>query len=123
VKTLLIEPGSPWETGYVKSFNGKLRDELLNGEIFYTLREAQVLIESWRLHYKRGTPSQLAGLLSAGTVGAVASRSRLRYGTPRSGSPAQELPDITVGTRRGGRSQETTADETRKAMESAFADA
>ena len=48
VETLCIEPGSPWENGYVESFNGKLRDELLNREIFYTLREAQVLIESWR---------------------------------------------------------------------------
>ena len=48
VKTLFIEPGSPWENGYVESFNGKLRDELLNGEIFYTLKEAEVLIEGWR---------------------------------------------------------------------------
>jgi putative transposase len=48
VKTLFIQPGSPWENGYVESFNGKLRDELLNGEIFYTLREAKVLIERWR---------------------------------------------------------------------------
>jgi transposase InsO family protein len=47
VKTLYIEPGSPWENGYNESFNGKLRDELLNGEIFYTLKEAQVLIEMW----------------------------------------------------------------------------
>ena len=46
VKTLFIEPGSPWENGYVESFNGKLRDELLNGEIFTTLLEAKVLIEN-----------------------------------------------------------------------------
>jgi len=45
VKTLFIEPGSPWENGYVESFNGKLRDELLDGEIFYTLREAKIMIE------------------------------------------------------------------------------
>jgi transposase InsO family protein len=51
VKTLFIEPGRPWENGYVESFNGKLRDELLNGEIFYTLREAQVIIERWRREY------------------------------------------------------------------------
>jgi len=50
-RTAYIEPGSPWENGYCESFNSKLRDELLNGEIFYTLREAQVLIESWRHHY------------------------------------------------------------------------
>ena len=48
VTTLFIEPGSPWENGYVESFNGKLRDELLNGEIFYTLREAKIMIERWR---------------------------------------------------------------------------
>ncbi len=53
VGTLLIEPGSPWDNGYVESFNGKLRDELLNGEIFYTLKQARVLIERWRRHYNR----------------------------------------------------------------------
>jgi transposase InsO family protein len=46
--TLFIEPGSPWENGYIESFNGKLRDELLNGELFFTLREAEILIEEWR---------------------------------------------------------------------------
>src|SRR6516225_6910406 len=46
-----IERGSPWENGYIESFNARLRDELLNGEIFYTLREAQIVIESWRRHY------------------------------------------------------------------------
>jgi transposase InsO family protein len=50
-KTAYIERGSPWENGYVESFNGKLRDELLRGEIFYSLRKAQVLIEAWRRHY------------------------------------------------------------------------
>jgi transposase InsO family protein len=47
-QTLLIEPGSPWENGYCERFNGKLRDELLNREIFYSLKEAQVLVEMWR---------------------------------------------------------------------------
>jgi putative transposase len=51
VKTLFIEPGSPWENGYIESFNGKLRDELLAREIFYTLLEAKVLVERWRQHY------------------------------------------------------------------------
>jgi hypothetical protein len=50
-RTAYIEPGSPWENGYVERFNSKLRDELLNGEIFYSLREAQILIESWRQHH------------------------------------------------------------------------
>jgi transposase InsO family protein len=54
VRTLFIEPGSPWENGYSESCTGKLRDELLDREIFYTLREAQVLIEGWRQHYNRG---------------------------------------------------------------------
>ena len=52
VRTLFIEPGSPWENGSNESFNGKLRDELLNGEIFYTLKEAKILVEQWRVHYK-----------------------------------------------------------------------
>lgn len=51
VKTTYIEPGLPWENGYNESFNGKLRDELLNGELLYTLKEAQVIIEDWRNHY------------------------------------------------------------------------
>lgn len=51
IRPLFIEPGSPWENGYIESLNGKLRDELLNGESFYSLQEAQVLIEMWRVHY------------------------------------------------------------------------
>jgi putative transposase len=61
VKTLYIEPGSPWENGYNESFNSKLRDELLNGEIFTTLREAQVLIERWRRHYNAVRPHSSLG--------------------------------------------------------------
>jgi transposase InsO family protein len=61
VKTLFIEPGSPWENGYVESFNGKLRDELLNREIFYTLAEAKVLIEVWRKHYNQVRPHSSLG--------------------------------------------------------------
>jgi len=56
VQTLFIESGSPWENGYNESFNGKLRDELLNGEIFTTLLEAQVLIENWRKEYNQFRP-------------------------------------------------------------------
>jgi transposase InsO family protein len=55
-KTLFIEPGSPWENGYIESFNGKLRDELLNGEIFYSLKEAQIIIEHWRKEYNTVRP-------------------------------------------------------------------
>ena len=60
-KTLYIEPGSPWENGYCESFNGKLRDELLNGEIFYSLKEAQVIIEQWRIHYNTKRPHSALG--------------------------------------------------------------
>ncbi len=61
MKTLYIEPGSPWENGYNESFNDKLRDELLNGEIFYTLKEAKVLIEQWRRHYNTIRPHSALG--------------------------------------------------------------
>ena len=61
VKTAYIEPGSPWENGYNESFNGKLRDELLNGEIFYSMKEAQVLIEQWRRHYNEVRPHSSLG--------------------------------------------------------------
>ena len=61
VRTLYIEPGSPWENGYIESFNGKLRDELLNGEIFDTLLEAQVLIERWRIDYNTKRPHSSLG--------------------------------------------------------------
>ena len=61
VKTAYIEPGSPWENGYNESFNGKLRDELLNGEIFYSLKEAQILIEQWRRHYNEVRPHSSLG--------------------------------------------------------------
>jgi len=56
VKTLFIEPGSPWKNGYIESFNGKLRDELLNREIFTTPEEAKVLIEQWRREYNQVRP-------------------------------------------------------------------
>jgi putative transposase len=55
-KTAYIQPGSPWENGYVESFNARLRDELLNGELFYTLKEAQIVIEEWRRHYNHKRP-------------------------------------------------------------------
>lgn len=61
VETLYIEPGSPWENGYCESFNGKLRDEFLNGELFYTLKEAQVLTEQWRRHYNGFRPHSALG--------------------------------------------------------------
>lgn len=61
VKPAYIEPGSPWENGYNESFNGKLRDELLDREVFNTLQEAQVLIERWRVHYNTKRPHSSLG--------------------------------------------------------------
>jgi transposase InsO family protein len=61
VKTLYIAPGSPWENGYIESFNGKLRDELLDREIFYTLTEAKILIERWRQEYNTFRPHSALG--------------------------------------------------------------
>ena len=60
-KTAYIEPGSPWENGYCESFNARFRDELLNGETFYSLREAQILIEHWRVHYNTVRPHSALG--------------------------------------------------------------
>ena len=60
-KTAFIAPGSPWENGYCESFNARFRDELLNGEVFYSLREAQILIEKWRRHYNTVRPHSAFG--------------------------------------------------------------
>jgi transposase InsO family protein len=61
MRTLYIEPGSPWENGYNESFNGRLRDECLNGEMFHTLKEAQVILEQWRHHYNHIRPQTSLG--------------------------------------------------------------
>ena len=61
VQTAYIEPGSPWENGYCESFNGKFRDQFLNGEIFYSLKEAVTLIERWRYHYNHVRPHSSLG--------------------------------------------------------------
>jgi putative transposase len=61
IKPLFIEPGSPWEHGYIESFNGKMRDELLHGEIFYTLKEVEILIEMWRKEYNTARPHSAPG--------------------------------------------------------------
>ena len=60
-KSIFIEPGSSWKNGYNESFNGKLRDECLNGEIFYSLKEAQIIIEQWRIHYNTQRPHSALG--------------------------------------------------------------
>ena len=61
IRTLFIAPGSPWENCYNESFNGKLKDELINREIFYSLREAQILVEQWRREYNTIRPHSALG--------------------------------------------------------------
>jgi len=89
-KTLFIEPGSPWENGYVESMIGKLRDELLNREIFYTLREAQVLIEWWRVHYNTVRPHSALGYRPPAPEAVLAI-------PPGSGAPPLRLAKLGAG--------------------------
>jgi len=91
VKTLYIEPGSPWENGYIESFNGKLRDELLNGEIFDTLIEASIIIERWRREYNTVRPHS-----SLGDVPPAPEAVLLDLGTQL--DPDQEINQLQVGT-------------------------
>jgi transposase InsO family protein len=98
VRTLFIEPGSPWENGYCESFNGKLRDELLDREIFYTVLEAKVLIERWRVHYNTQRPHSALGYRPP----APAAIQPNPPPPPRGGSaptpPASSPPESTGGT-------------------------
>jgi transposase InsO family protein len=84
VTTLYIEPGSPWENGYNESFNGKLRDELLNGEIFYSMIEAQIPIERWRQHYNTVRPHSSLGYLPPAPEAILPRPAALPYATLRS---------------------------------------
>ena len=78
---LYIEPGSRWENGYCESFNGKLRDECLNGEIFYSLREAQIVIETWRVEYNTRRPHSALGYKPPAPVAFAPQRAALRSPT------------------------------------------
>ena len=96
VTTLFIEPGSPWENGYNESFNGKLRDELLNGEIFYTLKEAKVLIEQWRHHYNTVRPHSALGYRPPAPEAILPNVSVTHYATIRPAlMPANERQALT----------------------------
>jgi transposase InsO family protein len=64
-----VRGGSPWENGYCESFNGRLRDECLNGELFYSLKEAQIVIENWRVEYNTCRPHSARGYLPPAPVG------------------------------------------------------
>ena len=97
-RTAYIAPGSPWENGYVESFNARLRDELLDGEIFYTLREAQVVIESWRLHYNAVRPHASLGFRPPAPEVFVPAPAARPAAPPRSAPPAV-LPLAPAPTR------------------------
>jgi len=90
VKTLYIAPGSPWENGYCESFNSKLRDELLAGELFSTLLEAKVLIERWRQHYNAVRPHSSLGYRPPAPETILPKASALAYASLR---PDQTLAD------------------------------
>lgn len=87
-KTAYIAPGSPWENGFIESFNVRLRDELLDGEIFYTLREAQIVIESWRHHYNTKRPHASLGYRAPAPEVFVPVLAAWPSARPRPASPA-----------------------------------
>ncbi len=84
VETLYIEPGSPWENGYIESFNGKLRDGVLDREVFYSVKEAKVLVENWRLEYNNHRPHSSLGYMTPAAFSASCNPP---------GSAALRLPD------------------------------
>ena len=107
VKTLFIQPGSRWENGYNESFNGKLRDELLNMEIFYTLKEAKVLIERWRQHYNTIRPHSSLGYRPPAPEAILPRPAVQAYATLQPGQAGHKpAPNslIGAGPLRGGRS-------------------
>jgi transposase InsO family protein len=100
---LFMEPGSPWENGYCESFNGKLRDECLNGEIFYSLKEAQVVIEMWRKHYNTIRPHSAWVIVHRRrSAGSPPPRSTvfLRLRNPRYGRTAYGVQALTMNSLR-----------------------
>lgn len=92
VKTLFIEPGSPWENGDCESFNSKLRDEMLNGEIFYSLNEAQILIEEWRHHFNTIRPHSSIGYQPPAPETILPMPITLRYAAIRQADPGPSQP-------------------------------
>jgi transposase InsO family protein len=90
VRTLFIAPGSPWENGYNESFNGKLKDELIHREIFYSLREAQILVEQWRREYNTIRPHSSLGYRPPAPQAIRPARAWLRR-------PALQGPGLAAG--------------------------
>ena len=103
VQTLYIEPGSPWENGYIESFNGKLRDELLNGEIFDTLWEAQVLTQRWRRIYNQKRPHSSLGTKASG-AGGLRAQGKSQGFAGMGWTSNDSGSNLEGGTTRGGRS-------------------
>ena len=87
-RTAYIAPGSPWENGFIESFNARLRDELLDGEVFYTLREAQIVIESWRRHYNAVRPHASIGYQAPAPEVFIPALAAWPVAQPRPASPA-----------------------------------
>jgi hypothetical protein len=96
VRTLFIERGSPWENGYNESFNSKLPDELLDCEIFTSLKEAEVLIERWRHHYNTARPHSALGYQPPAPEAALPSPSGLAYAQPRWAQPGTPKHEPTL---------------------------
>ena len=99
VETLYVEPGSPWENGYIESFNGKFRDEVLNRQVFYSVREAKVVAEDWRLEYNNHRPHSSLGYMtpaefSASCIASASPTAQLQQYT----TDKADKPLIKVGT-------------------------
>ena len=96
-KTAYIAPGSPWENGFIESFNARLRDELLNGEIFYSLREAKIVVESWRRHYNAIRPHASLGYRAPAPEVVIPRVTAWPAAQPQPASPATlQLPNAPI---------------------------
>jgi len=106
-KTAYIALGSPWENGFIESFNARLRDELLNGEIFYSLKEAKIMIESWQIHYNTLRPQGSLGYKPPALevfVPAMTARAaqQPQPALPPALAPGHRFINIPTGPLRGG---------------------
>ena len=101
VETLYIEPGSPWENGYCESFNSRLRDELLNRELFMDLREAKVVVEDYRLDYNHRRPHSALGYVPPASFAAKAGADKCATaaGTGSATLRLPQQPNETTETR------------------------
>jgi putative transposase len=91
-KTAYIEPGSPWENGFIESFNAKLRDELLNGETFYSLAEARIIVESWRRFYNTLRPHGSLGYKARAPEVFIPAHAKRSAAPPRPAQPTALFP-------------------------------